>query len=519
MTADSESRPRLRTTREHAARKIAECIHGLEQLRDAMHARGPQELEDEFELQRHYAVELLLSLFVQASPAETFDRETKRSVYYTNSSEEERRQAVRSEIREAIKQLRSVTITLTFYEEPQASPPALTRNHGKDQQPSPAPTPTQQHMRPFGVLLGTLVLLIGLLVWQIPRIHQYNLGVVTYVILVIAALVSALVLFSFLQSTAELTGHHLGFSIRLGGAAALFFIVLLTGLHFRTADTPPRSDTATTGTTAAPPSTPALGAGDTTGTTASTMSPAPNATANIELTFEVNTDRFGNDYREVWNTDSKRCREECLRDPRCQAYTFDGNQASGAYRRCYLKSAPGTPVEKLGDISGVKRQSTAISSPSSQTNQATVTMTATSTRGTLRLSPNTSTADKALTKEASPPDSAQPHPYPAQFAFLIGEWECLTPHNHYRMHVDWHSPSKQFRGYLTKQGQTSENLGFRLGDLVWIVEARSEHIFVEQQKWRSGTSGSSYEWRIGNFDIERSSTDHLVSSQQFMRVR
>jgi hypothetical protein len=28
-----------------------------------------------------------------------------------------------------------------------------------------------------------------------------------------------------------------------------------------------------------------------------------------------------------------------------------------------------------------------------------------------------------------------------------------------------------------------------------------------------------YEWRNGNFDVERSSLDHLVTSQEFMRVR
>lgn len=125
-------------------------------------------------------------------------------------------------------------------------------------------------------------------------------------------------------------------------------------------------------------------------------------------------------------------------------------------------------------------------------------------------------------KETSHPDSvAQLRPYLPQFAFLIGEWESLTPGNHYHMRVDWDSPNKQFRGYLTKQGQTSENVGFQLGELVWIAEPSSEHIFIEQQKWRKGANGtpSGYEWRNRNFDVERSSLDHLVSSQEFMRVR
>jgi hypothetical protein len=117
-------------------------------------------------------------------------------------------------------------------------------------------------------------------------------------------------------------------------------------------------------------------------------------------------------------------------------------------------------------------------------------------------------------------ETSRPH-YLPQFAFLIGEWECLTPGNHYRMRVDWDSPNKQFRGYLSKQGQTSENVGFRLGELVWIAQPSGEHTFIERQEWRNGANGtsSSYQWRNGNFSVERSSQDHLVSSQEFMRVR
>ena len=128
----------------------------------------------------------------------------------------------------------------------------------------------------------------------------------------------------------------------------------------------------------------------------------------------------------------------------------------------------------------------------------------------------------APSKETLHPDSPAPlRPFPATFAFLIGEWECLTPGNHYRMRVDWDGASRQFRGYLTKQGQASENMGFRLAELVWIAEPNTEHLFIERQEWRRGANGipSDYEWRNGNFDIERSSPDHLIVSQEFMRVR
>jgi hypothetical protein len=89
------------------------------------------------------------------------------------------------------------------------------------------------------------------------------------------------------------------------------------------------------------------------------------------------------------------------------------------------------------------------------------------------------------------------------------------------MRVDWDSTNKQFRGYLTKQGQVSENVGFRLGELVWTAEPSGEHMFIERQELRSGANrtSSDYVWRNGNFDVERSSHDSLISSQEFVRVR
>ena len=134
--------------------------------------------------------------------------------------------------------------------------------------------------------------------------------------------------------------------------------------------------------------------------------------------------------------------------------------------------------------------------------------------------PAGSSSRTAATAQPSAESPAPLASYPAKFAFLIGEWECLTPGNHYRMRVDWDSPNKQFRGHLSKQGQASENVGFRLGELVWIAEPSGEHTFIERQELRRGANGiPSGEWRNGNFDVERSSLDHLVSSQEFMRVR
>lgn len=109
----------------------------------------------------------------------------------------------------------------------------------------------------------------------------------------------------------------------------------------------------------------------------------------------------------------------------------------------------------------------------------------------------------------------QLQPYLPQFAFLIGEWEALLPGNQFRMCVEWDSPNKQFRGYLTQLGLASMSVGFKLGELVWMVEPSGEHIFIERVKWRSALG---YEWRNGNVELGRSSPDHLVSSLEFMRV-
>lgn len=51
-----------------------------------------------------------------------------------------------------------------------------------------------------------------------------------YILLVVLALASAIVLFGILQSTAALRGKHFAYHIELGGPAALFFAVILLGV-------------------------------------------------------------------------------------------------------------------------------------------------------------------------------------------------------------------------------------------------------------------------------------------------
>ena len=111
--------------------------------------------------------------------------------------------------------------------------------------------------------------------------------------------------------------------------------------------------------------------------------------------------------------------------------------------------------------------------------------------------------------------------YPAKFGFLIGEWECLTPGNHYRMRVSWDSPSRQFRGYLTKQVPAMEDVGFKIGEHMWIAEPINERTLVERIKFRRGVNGvsSDYQWMDGNVNLEQSARDRLLGRVEFMRVR
>lgn len=112
---------------------------------------------------------------------------------------------------------------------------------------------------------------------------------------------------------------------------------------------------------------------------------------------------------------------------------------------------------------------------------------------------------------------------PAKFDFLVGEWEARTSSNHYRMRVEWDKDNNQFRGFLTKQGEVSAAVGFRVGEHVWTAQPIGEpDIVVELQKWRSGSNGAStrVEWKIGEVDIERSSANALVTSiTEFSRVK
>ncbi|MCP4702956.1 MAG: GTP-binding protein [Gammaproteobacteria bacterium] len=82
-----------------------------------------------------------------------------------------------------------------------------------------------------GLFTGLLVVL-GILIWQLPRISQYNLGAPGFVVYAVTGLVAAFVTFGLLRSTGKVRGKKFGLMLEFGGPAALFFAVLLTGLAY-----------------------------------------------------------------------------------------------------------------------------------------------------------------------------------------------------------------------------------------------------------------------------------------------
>lgn len=81
----------------------------------------------------------------------------------------------------------------------------------------------------FAVLLVFLGSLVGLLVWQLPKLHSFGDRTVVFVISAIVGLVAALVTFGALRSYGQVSGESLGIAFQFGGPAALFVFVLVLG--------------------------------------------------------------------------------------------------------------------------------------------------------------------------------------------------------------------------------------------------------------------------------------------------
>jgi len=91
-----------------------------------------------------------------------------------------------------------------------------------------------------------------------------------------------------------------------------------------------------------------------------TVGPAPTLTgysANGTAALERDVDRPGADYR-AFDLSSGRpetCRDTCLVEPRCQAFTYVAGGLEGPTARCRLKSAAPPPAPRRGCLSGVRK--------------------------------------------------------------------------------------------------------------------------------------------------------------------
>jgi len=109
---------------------------------------------------------------------------------------------------------------------------------------------------------------------------------------------------------------------------------------------------------------------------------------------------------------------------------------------------------------------------------------------------------------------------------FVGIWQAPFPDNQYRMRVTWNYSTNRYEGVLVRQGQTSQNVGFSIGEICWTailegVNGSSEQM-TENQAWRTGSNGIStgFEWRIGQINLSSSTATTLVTTTAtFRRVR
>lgn len=74
------------------------------------------------------------------------------------------------------------------------------------------------------------------------------------------------------------------------------------------------------------------------------------------MTIEADSNLPMNDLLILPNTTIGQCVAACLKDARCQAYTYDDNaERKESYRTCFLKSSAGATQVVAGAVSGVKQ--------------------------------------------------------------------------------------------------------------------------------------------------------------------
>jgi hypothetical protein len=88
------------------------------------------------------------------------------------------------------------------------------------------------------------------------------------------------------------------------------------------------------------------------------VQPSPGAPSTSSLSLEPNTNRYGNDYRNIIMDipDPELCRSECEKDPKCRAFTYVKPGVQGPKARCWLKDRVPAPSANSSCISGVKTE-------------------------------------------------------------------------------------------------------------------------------------------------------------------
>jgi PAN domain len=75
-------------------------------------------------------------------------------------------------------------------------------------------------------------------------------------------------------------------------------------------------------------------------------------------TFSPNTDRLGNDFRNIAiDGDARACMSLCVRESQCRAWTFVNAGVQGPSAHCFLKNPVPPPTPNPCCTSGIKRVS------------------------------------------------------------------------------------------------------------------------------------------------------------------
>ena len=85
--------------------------------------------------------------------------------------------------------------------------------------------------------------------------------------------------------------------------------------------------------------------------------PPPPPPPGGDQAFEGDTDRAGSDYRsfDLQEPRPELCRDTCVNEGQCRAFTYVKPGVQGAWPRCWLKSAVPNPTPNGCCVSGVVR--------------------------------------------------------------------------------------------------------------------------------------------------------------------